>query len=301
MLGGADDSVMASGAVRELDRLVKLLDRELGLDHGTWRLAGLRETYIAGVRSFEVRGALQRMVELAHAESLAEAPAPADPLRSSMRGFADDLLYIASYLTSQPDPIAQEVGRRCRRIAGAIRLVIENEPTLHLLEIENGEESTSMSLPPIAELVERLLLSASPGIDEELSQAQVRLAAVLARLWTGYAEVLEVRRGLLRAAHSHSTPVPVERFHPGETIESGGAIVRTDPRLALADRLGIEGLQDQLGALGEAVLKAPELAKLDLLAILPILPSHLVVQLAQIAEEQDTDEFPARPVKRDHS
>jgi hypothetical protein len=151
-----------------------------------------------------------------------------------------------------------------------------------------------MKRPSIAELAERSLLAASPGLDEELSQAQVRLAAVLGRLWSGYAEILEVRRTLLSAASSNSAPVPVERFAPGASILWEGALLRTDPRLALVDRLRVEALQDQLGALGETVLKAPELAKLDLLASLPNLPSHLIRQLARIVEEQDTEEFPAQ-------
>jgi hypothetical protein len=131
---------LASGAVREIDRLVQLLDRELGLGHDSWRLAGLRETYIAGVRSPEVRRALQRMVELAHAESLAEAPAPGDPMACSMKGLADELLHLAGYLSAQPEPVALRVGRGCRRIAGAIHLVIENHPTLDLLAVDNFAE-----------------------------------------------------------------------------------------------------------------------------------------------------------------
>lgn len=126
---------LASGAVRELDRLVRRLDDEIGLDRGQpWRIAGLRETYIAGIRSPQVRSALQRMVELAHAESLAESPPPTHPLRESLRSLSAELTYLADYLAAEREAVAQKLSQACRRIAGGIRLAVENAPTLHLFD-----------------------------------------------------------------------------------------------------------------------------------------------------------------------
>lgn len=155
-----------------------------------------------------------------------------------------------------------------------------------------------MKTPQINHIAEKMLLPGSSEIADQLTMAQVRLARALGHLWNNYAEILDVRGGLLAAAGERDLPVSIERFRPGDTLRVGEFVVRTDPRLALFDGLDLDHLQAQLGTLGQTVLKAPELARDELLRILSRLNSDLLQILADHGEEQDTDEFPVHPAAR---
>lgn len=147
-------------------------------------------------------------------------------------------------------------------------------------------------------LAQRLVLSLSPKQREELVLLQTRLAKVMARLWDGYAELLDVRRALVAAAGPDRPPVPVERFQPGDTLRVGDSFAQTDPRLVLVEHLKQEMLADFLGELAPAVLEAPELARIELLALLQELDEELLDRIRGAVEtdDSDTDEFPiSRP------
>lgn len=154
--------------------------------------------------------------------------------------------------------------------------------------------------PPstISELAERLAGQPSPAVVDELARVQVRLARVLARLWDGYAEMVELRGELLARAGKKATPVGPDTFRPGDTLKLGDLLVRTDPRLALLDRLNVDLWQQEIGRLGEAVLQAPNLARLDLAGLLSRSEGDLFDELLASLEERDTDEFPIVPNRR---
>lgn len=146
------------------------------------------------------------------------------------------------------------------------------------------------------ELAERLALSLPPREREAFRLVQVRLARALARLWEVFAELLESHQALTSRSGS---PVPVEPadFRPGNTLHIQSSFVQTDPRLVLAERLNIDSWPDLIGELAEAVLRAPELARMELLTVLGDLDEGVLAELsAQLGgEEAATEEFPVQP------
>lgn len=123
---GALLTAVAAGVVRELTLVVQRLHHEVGLDRGrAWKAAGLRETYLVGVRSPDVRRAAQRVLDMANAESLSQLRPYTPPLSLSMHGLAAELVYLAEYLSGERAVIARDVGGACRRIAGAVRLAVD--------------------------------------------------------------------------------------------------------------------------------------------------------------------------------
>lgn len=143
-------------------------------------------------------------------------------------------------------------------------------------------------------LAQRLALSLTAKQREDLVQLQARLAKVLSRLWDSYAELLDVRSALLTAGGGDRPPVTIGEFESGATLRVGESFARTDPRLVLMERMKVDAFTDLLSELGDAVLEAPELARLELLALLKELEPSLVQEIADRfgTKDRDTDEYP---------
>lgn len=148
----------------------------------------------------------------------------------------------------------------------------------------------------MVQLAQRLALSLPQRERDAFKVIQIRLAKVLAQLWEAYAEMLEVHRALAQAGEKVA-PVHLADFRPGDTLRLGSSCARTDPRIVLADRLGLEEWQERLGDLSRAVLQAPDLARLELLSALVEVDPRVVQEVAERfgSEDEDTDEFPVRP------
>jgi hypothetical protein len=122
------------------------------------------------------------------------------------------------------------------------------------------------------------------------------LARVLSRLWELFAELLESHAALVSGRDTAADPVELADFRPGDTLRLGSSLVRTDPRLVLADRLKIGAWADLIGELAGAVLHAPELARQELLNVFADLDESVLREIAgRFGHEEDTDEFPAQP------
>lgn len=142
-------------------------------------------------------------------------------------------------------------------------------------------------------LSRRLVLSLRAHEVAALHGLQVRLAKVLAQLWEIYAELLEVHAALEVDA-SDEKPVTLADFRPGLTLEVGSSCAHTDPRRVLVHRLDLDGWKERLGGLASAVLDAPELARLEVLALLDELSAGELDEVAKFVaeEETSTDELP---------
>jgi hypothetical protein len=146
------------------------------------------------------------------------------------------------------------------------------------------------------ELAERLALSLTPRDRAAFTILQVRLARALARLWEVFAELLESHQALTSRSGS-SAPVEPADFRPGDTLHIRSSFVQTDARLVLAERMNIDSWIDLIGDLAEAVLRAPELARSELLTVLGDLDESVLAELSARfgGEEAATDEFPVQP------
>lgn len=98
----------------------------------------------------------------------------------------------------------------------------------------------------------------------------------------------------LTANRFDEAPVEAARFRPGLTLRIGSATVRTDPRLVLAERLHLERWQELLMELAQAVVAAPDLARLELLRFLEELNDDQLLEHFA-SDEESTDAFPVQP------
>lgn len=146
------------------------------------------------------------------------------------------------------------------------------------------------------DLARKIALVLSPEERAALATLQGRLARVLGRKWEVFAELLELRTALTSGRHSEEA-VELDDFRPGDTLRLGSALVRTDSRLVLAERLHIGAWADLLADLAVAVVQAPDLARQGVLATLADLDHSSLRRLAGHlgSAEADTDEFPVQP------
>lgn len=158
----------------------------------------------------------------------------------------------------------------------------------------------AMADPTVQELARRLALVLPRRERQTFEALQVQLAKMLARLWEVYAELLGVY-GALTSEVEQERPMQLDEFRPGDILSVGGSLVRTDPRLVLADRMNVPAWADLIGALAGAVLEAPDLARHELLSVLANLDTRLLRELGDRfgPDEEDTDEFPAQPRQSD--